>query len=140
MTIISSAQHNDIPSVFFAVHRDFFLLIKQGVLAAFIVADKNRGDRYRIGLSPNIESPMLTGELLTGFSNALGKQVVREQCAIMPGSSYDDYFEEENPGKITISSLYDMSIVDVSDNELWVEIKGFQVPLSKNDLSCMDLQ
>jgi hypothetical protein len=133
-----NALSKGITSILFVASENRFLLLKNGFLAAFLNIDNSNGGKILVGLSSKFRDEAVLSELIMLVNKELGLNIQARECQIAP---IRPLCEQELSGaaNVAIDSLYDLNVVEISDSGILFETRGFQLPLSKNDLNNMHL-
>jgi hypothetical protein len=133
-----NALSKGITSILFVASENRFLLLKNGFLAAFLNIDSSDGGKILVGLSSKFRDEAVLIELIMLVNKELGLNIQAGECQLAP---VRPLCEQALPGSanVAIDSLYDLNVVEISDSGILFEIRGFQLPLSKNDINNMHL-
>ncbi|MBP4081590.1 hypothetical protein [Aeromonas sp. MrichA-1] len=138
MIIKINALSKGIASILFVASKNRFLLLKNGFLAAFMNIDDFDGGKILAGLSSKFRDEAVLNELILLVNKEMGLNIRAGDCQIAPVRPLCEQALSGSVG-VAMDSLYDLNVVEVSDSEILFETRGFQLPLSKNDINNMHL-
>lgn len=138
MIIKINALSKGITSILFVASKNRFLLLKNGFLAAFMNIDDLDSKNILVGLSSKFRDEAVLNELIVLVNKEMGLNIQPGECRLAPVRPLCEQSLSE-PVSVAIDSLYDLNVVEVSDSGILFETRGFQLPLSKNDINNMHL-
>lgn len=126
----------------FVVNNGLFMLLKGGCLAACIQKSPHSDGEFLVSVQPELDRTQLLKELIVYLKKATDLRVDEGHCRFVQEKT-PRYLGDNNPcghddNRFTLMSLYGMDIVDVLDDEMLFEVSGVQVPVSRDELGCME--